>query len=348
MPVSTDSPRFLHFSVFANVKRDHYWSFCNRVVVSFDKEGSSFHCKCCRSRRSCVHKSLVKWALSQWHREALGLVRITSNEEEEGHMEDGNALPDLERDIGGDMQEVLLPNQSGKFYPPIGDNAVKLVRYLFSEKKIPAKLPLSLTVQKDDFITSLCPVETSCLYCNLPLSEPVCITRNAKIVTLKGIIEGVSVYVKFCDECKLPYRYQEFSDGVHNFNDNWILSLGLCDMLRKHLQVSMQVHNAVSRTVEAIESWLQLQPFQLPRSSMLNAYLHFEALTDHSYSFSCVLCGYFPPLLTLDVDKKGVFELAVSELEVARTESEVDTNPEMVDADDFWERVNVLFCTEGY
>ena len=28
------------------------------------------------------------------------------------------------------------------------------------------------------------------------------------------------------------------------------------------------------------------------------------------YSFSCVLCGYFPPLVNLDVDKKGVFELA--------------------------------------
>ena len=43
---------------------------------------------------------------------------------------------------------------------------------------------------------------------------------------------------------------------------------------------------------------------------MLNVYLHFEALTDHSYSFSCVLCVNFPPLLTLDVDKKSVFELA--------------------------------------
>ena len=71
-----------------------------------------------------------------------------------------------------------------------------------------------------------------------------------------------------------------------------------------------QVHNAVSRTVEAIENWLQLRPFQLPRGPMLNAYLHFEALSNHSYDFSCLMCGYFPPLLTLDVDKKGMFELA--------------------------------------
>ena len=50
--------------------------------------------------------------------------------------------------------------------------------------------------------------------------------------------------------------------------------------------------NAVGRTVEALENWLHLQPFQLPRSAMLNAFLHLEALSDHNYSFSCVLCGY--------------------------------------------------------
>ena len=65
LPALTDSARFLHISVFANVKTDHYWSFCNRVVVTFHKEDSSFHCKCCCSRHSCTHKSIVKWALSQ-------------------------------------------------------------------------------------------------------------------------------------------------------------------------------------------------------------------------------------------------------------------------------------------
>ena len=47
----------------------------------------------------------------------------------------------------------------------------------------------------------------------------------------------VSLYIKFCTECQIPYRYQEYQDGVHNFNDNWLLSLGVCDMIRKHIQV---------------------------------------------------------------------------------------------------------------
>ena len=51
MLVTPDSSaRFIHLSVFANMKREYYWSFCKRVVVSFDKESCSFHCKCCPSR----------------------------------------------------------------------------------------------------------------------------------------------------------------------------------------------------------------------------------------------------------------------------------------------------------
>ncbi|CAB3978806.1 Hypothetical predicted protein [Paramuricea clavata] len=189
-----------------------------------------------------------------------------------------------------------LPIPSTMFYPPAGNVALNFVKYLLDEKKIPPQLPLALTVQKENFDKSYIPTETNCFYCKTQLTEPYCITQNAKLVTLKGIIEGISLYVKFCNNCKLPYRYQEFADGVHNFNDNWLLSYGICDMIRKHLQV----HNAVSRTVEAIENWLQLRPYHLPRGPMLNAYLHFEALSEHSYGFSCLMCGHFPPLLTLD------------------------------------------------
>ena len=48
----------------------------------------------------------------------------------------------------------------------------------------------------------------------------------------------------------------------------------------------------------------------LPVSVIRNAYFHFEALTDHHYEFMCVLCGFYPPLLVTDVDKKGIFELS--------------------------------------
>ncbi|XP_046858666.1 uncharacterized protein LOC124452120 [Xenia sp. Carnegie-2017] len=250
--------------------------------------------------------------------------------------------PPIDDEIGEDLslpepednavEDVLLENQnqislSGSFfYPPSGDVAAKFVEYLFAEKKIPSHLPLTLTVEKEQFAKSYLPVETICFYCKSPLTEPHCVTRNAKLVTMKGIIEGISLFAKFCVECKIPYRYQEYSAGVHNFNDNWLLSLGICDMIRKHLQV----HNAVSRTVEAIENWLQLRPFQLPRGQMMNAYLHFEALSDHDYGFSCVLCGHFPPF---------------SELQLPDPES--DAPADEVDAEKYWQQVNCGILYRG-
>ena len=88
--------------------------------------------------------------------------------------------------------------------------------------------------------------------------------------------------------------------------------LSNCFLVIQHRDVivHMQVHNAVNRTVVALENRLQLKPLQLPRAHISDAFLQFEALTDHSYSFHCILCGYYPPLLNLDVDKKGVFELS--------------------------------------
>lgn len=43
---------------------------------------------------------------------------------------------------------------------------------------------------------------------------------------------------------------------------------------------------------------------------VLHAYLHFEALTDHEYNYSCVSCGDHPPVVIMDLHRKGAFHLA--------------------------------------
>lgn len=40
-----------------------------------------------------------------------------------------------------------------------------------------------------------------------------------------------------------------------------------------------------------------------------SAYLHFEALVDHDYSFTCALCGFYPHIMVLDGHKKCAFRL---------------------------------------
>ncbi len=47
------------------------------------------------------------------------------------------------------------------------------------------------------------------------------------------------------------------------------------------------------------------QPIQF-----LHGYLHFEALTDHEYQYSCVTCGDHPPVVIMDLHKKASFHLS--------------------------------------
>ena len=48
---------------------------------------------------------------------------------------------------------------------------------------------------------------------------------------------GISTYWKSCLNCGMIYRYQEWEEGIHNFDDHIILSLHLCLMVRNALQV---------------------------------------------------------------------------------------------------------------
>ena len=153
MPLAPESStRFYHFSVFAKIKRDHYWSFCKRVVVSFDKENSSFHCKCCSGHRSCIHKCIAKWAIAQWHPSVIPTSTTSQMDEEIGDTQDFPTATDenvADEHSPGNSENLPIP--STMFYPPAGDVALNFVKYLLDEKKIPPQLPLALTVQKENF-----------------------------------------------------------------------------------------------------------------------------------------------------------------------------------------------------
>ncbi len=69
-----------------------------------------------------------------------------------------------------------------------------------------------------------------------------------------------------------------------------------------------KAHTAVSRAVEFLQDMTGVK-FP-PADTVLHAYLHFEALTDHEYNFSCVTCGDHPPVVIMDLHRKGVFHLS--------------------------------------
>ncbi|KAJ4945475.1 hypothetical protein JOQ06_023160, partial [Pogonophryne albipinna] len=72
------------------------------------------------------------------------------------------------------------------------------------------------------------------------------------------------------------------------------------------------VHTAVSRVVEYLEL---TSGEQFPSAdTVLHGYLHFEALTEHDYQYTCVSCGDHPPVVIMDLHRKGAFHLSVSDL----------------------------------
>uniref|UniRef100_A0AAV2J567 Uncharacterized protein n=1 Tax=Knipowitschia caucasica TaxID=637954 RepID=A0AAV2J567_KNICA len=152
------------------------------------------------------------------------------------------------------------------------------------------------------FPKHLIPEEAFCHHCpnRIVLSDPVCITHKA----ISGIVEDISTYYKSCPQCTMMYRYQEWSSGLHNFNDHVILEISLCLTIRHMLQV----HTAVSRIAEYLELSTGVK-FPSP-GIILHGYLHFEALTDHEYQYSCVTCGDHPPVVIMDLHRKTSFHLS--------------------------------------
>lgn len=71
--------------------------------------------------------------------------------------------------------------------------------------------------------------------------------------------------------------------------------------------IIFQTHTAISKLIEIIET---TEKVSFPnKDRVLQAYLQFEALTNHDYTYSCVSCGYSPVVVVMDLHKKGIFNM---------------------------------------
>ncbi|XP_016318301.1 uncharacterized protein LOC107670269 [Sinocyclocheilus anshuiensis] len=304
-----------------------YYSRLGRVMVVYDTKLNTWHCPCAKSKCSCVHKYIAKWHLFQTQRDLFRTVFSTE------HSPNKRPHPQSE-------EEEDFTNES-PVYPPKGLGLKNMVSYIFQNKKIPAVLPDDVRVPSPEknYPRSLCPYETMCQRCPgvVPLSDPILITRKAKILSNWHIIEDVATYSKQCPLCGMFYHYQEWKDGLHNFNDHIILDLPLCLTLRGLLQV----HTAVSRAVDFLQD-LTGYTFP-PADTVLHAYLHFEALTEQEYTYSCVTCGDYPPVVIMDLHKKGVFQFSVSDVEEPPESFQGEVNLET-----FWEALSKEMICRGF
>ncbi|CAI5656968.1 unnamed protein product [Oreochromis niloticus] len=290
-------------------------SFCRlgRIFVTYNAQRNTWHCACAKPRISCPHKNIAKWHLFQTQRDIFkSTVPLSS---------------------GTSSQ---MTQESSSFE----DNAAieRSIRYMFKEKKIPGSLPENVISQKMDHQKQLFPCETLCQVCpeHPKLDEAVLVTNKARIVSMMGVIENVSTHHRSCPRCHMVYRYQEWTDGLHNFDNHVVLSLELCLFLRENLQN----HVSASRVIGSLEG---LRRVKFPsRDTIFHAYCHFEALTDAEYMYSCINCGFHPPVVVMDLHRKGVFKLAVSDLKAPE-----DFNGEH-DIEGFWNSIHLEMISRGF
>ncbi|XP_024130826.1 uncharacterized protein LOC112148182 isoform X2 [Oryzias melastigma] len=305
------SPRQICVSV--HEPKTLYYSVLGRVIVTYKTLRNTWHCPCAKPHKSCPHKNIARWHLFQTRKHLFTPPSQTE--------ENSEAPPSPDRSSSEDLE--------------------KSVRYVYEKKKIPADLQGDANAVKapTENPEKLLPVETVCPLCSdePPLTDAFLVTDAAMVVGMAGLGRNVSTYNKRCSCCGGVYRYQEWRDGLHNFNDRVLLTLELCFYLR----INLQSHVSVSACVTCLEK-LHGKKFP-PADTILRAYLHFEALSSTEYAYACVNCGPSPPVVVLERHRKAVCNLEVSEL---RTPSEDYDGQQNIS--DFWDAINLDMISRGF
>ena len=316
-----DNNRYTHLSIYSN--KVHYNAKLKRYVVTCDNNSGSLDCGCCIRKVNCVHKSMALWLMKQTDR--LPSINDTNR---------------LEPSFDGKQSETADLNVPSFLYPPVDQSSLEsMIRYIHKKKKYDGhQLQHFRIFNKSLLPGKFVPIETMCHLCKQRLSKSILVSKQVKVFTLQGLLDGYESYVKKCNGCSIYYRYQEYTHGVHNFDDHLFMGLDVCMYLREHVQQ----HNSIGSFVDSMN---QLHNCNLNHQSILNSYLLFDVLSTLSYDFYCTLCGHHPWLLVMDLNKKIAFRCDASTIEDV---DEDDPNAEIVDADSFWEKVEQNIVSHAF
>ncbi|XP_067451432.1 uncharacterized protein [Thunnus thynnus] len=255
------------------------YSKLGRVFVTYNIKRRLWHCDCSRGRIACLHKCAAKWYLFQTNKDLFS----------------SDAKQDKSLSISEFTEDSPTENSTGIVS---GEEGLKqTAKYIYNQKKLPSVFPEKIIQFNPEthFSKRLFPAETVCQDCpgHVSLTEPELITNKARVITVTGVMEDISTFFKKCPNCEMVYCYQEWSEGLHNYNNHAILSLELCLLLRSLIKD----HTTDGGLVQVLERAVGVKsPYSV---DVLQAYLHFEALTSHS-------C---PSSVMLDLYQKGVFSI---------------------------------------
>ena len=119
-----DGERYIHFSVVD--RKVNFHLKLKRVIVSCDIINGTLDCRCCRRKRSYVHKAVCLWYLRGEGRLDAFRGSFTTNEAET--MEIGKQSFETNEEMA---TESPAPVNGPEVYPPADVNAIKgMVNYL--------------------------------------------------------------------------------------------------------------------------------------------------------------------------------------------------------------------------
>ena len=305
-----------------------------RCIVSYTKKDGKLNCQCTKQHYFCIHRAMALYPMyisayiGPWFLYQTNQLHSSIKEEVQGNTDEGSLSSDDECNEPGPQKRLIF----GDFlYPP--QDSITLHRmcdYLKTKKQIPVDIPEDVCgISLDSIPKAFIPTETKCDECKEKVRGPFLVSKNAKVLTLSGLLYGHITFVKICLACRMYYRYQEFADGVHTFDDKFLIALDMCIFIRENVKN----HVAVGTLCEILEQYLHIK---LKQNTVLNVYLHFVALTEHNYDFNCVICGFHPPVLIADVNRKVVFKCHTIDDTIPNND---DNTADYVDCDEFWKKV---------
>ncbi|KAK4299646.1 hypothetical protein Pmani_028105 [Petrolisthes manimaculis] len=313
------STRMKWFSIFSGTQQFQWWCKFGRTMVIADMKVKRVTCQC--KAWNCLHVTVVRW----W----LGLTL----------REERKVRPEKPRKVcktTGGPSEVKAETVHEC---PSDDDALKrTVEYLCGAKCIEASALMQNKFDRCSLPEVFSPSETECVYCQVALSPLQLVTKHIKILVRGGPpLLGYDSAVRTCPACHMEYRYQEWHHGVYNYDNRLFLSLPFLLMIRSAIITNISISSVAGMLEEEMGS--------VSAEVVEQAYLSFEAMVVHHYSYSCVRCGYYPSIIVMTSNKAATFNYT-------ETSGDPDqvfgaASKPLVDVDNFWCDVQKDLIAQG-
>jgi len=297
------SHRYIILSVWTG--DNHYYSRLGSVIVTFDVENCELNCKCHQSRRiACVHKSIAKWFLFT----ISPSLNFGTGSEKSAYS--GPIVPFFDLKLEHSLCKMA------------GYESCKLMRLNEVHPKERFDENLVIVPKKET-----CQIDN----CGGLLYMEDAGKKNSKLLTRRGVIIIRKVWKKVCAKCSMEYWYNDVSEGIFNYNNQFFMSIELLKWICNSLFLSV----AISKEISLLE-----MQYDINLNHDLARKCFYKFIVKSHHEFKCLLCGYYPVVINFDVNRKCAFKLNESD--------HLSAGSHYVDYEKFWETIRSMVLFDSY